>query len=62
VNVDKDLIAGLACTAEVLPGSPYRSGLFGLTFANRLEVCLRVRSAGEENRQPVADVSRASRG
>jgi SAM-dependent methyltransferase len=57
-----ELIAGLACTGEVLPGSLYRSGLFGLTFANRLEVCLRVRSAGDDNRQPVADVSRAGRG
>jgi SAM-dependent methyltransferase len=36
------LIGDLRCVGERLPQSPYRGGLFGAIFSNRLEICMRV--------------------
>ncbi len=41
-----ELFAELQCSGELLPDSPYRRGLYALLFCNRLEICLRVISAG----------------
>jgi SAM-dependent methyltransferase len=39
------LFADLECTGEMLIGSPYRGGMYGVMFPNRLEICLRVNHA-----------------
>ncbi len=41
-----ELLGDLQCTGEMLPTASYRSGVYGLLFSNRLEICFRVASAG----------------
>src|SRR5262245_11758130 len=42
-----NLFADLHCVGERLPESPYRGGVFGAVFSNRLEICMRVTSLSQ---------------